>query len=93
VDRFGRAGRSFFVAAGSRRRSSNPLAIDQAKQTYVTLPFDHPLTDGEVKEIQIQHSAIAAVQTIDLHDFRPDWYHTDNGFTSHHAMDVLRPQH
>jgi SAM-dependent methyltransferase len=63
-------------------------AADQAKHTYVTLTFDHPVTNEEVKQMQMQHRAFSAAHTVDLQTSRPDWYHIDNGFTSRHAMNA-----
>jgi SAM-dependent methyltransferase len=65
-----------------------PRTTDQTKHTYVTLTFDHPLTDEEVKQMQMQHSALSAAHTVDIQPSRPDWYHVDNGFTTRHAMDA-----
>jgi hypothetical protein len=73
----------FFVV----EQTQTPQPIDQAKRTYVTLTFDHPLTNEEVAQIQLHHRAISAAYTVDLTS-RPDWYHVDNGFTSRLAMDA-----
>lgn len=59
---------------------------DETTPTYVTFTFDHPVTNEEVKQMQMQHRAISAAHTVDLQVSRPDWYHVDNGFTSMHAM-------
>jgi SAM-dependent methyltransferase len=66
--------------------TEKPQATDEVKHNYVTLTFDHPVTDEEVKQMQMQHRAISAAHTVDQQVSRPDWYHVDNGFTSLHAM-------
>lgn len=60
----------------------------QASHTYVTLTFDHPVTNEEMKQMQMQHRAIGTAHIVDLQASRPDWYHVDNGFTSRQAMDA-----
>jgi len=36
--------------------------------THVTLTFDHPVTDEEVKKMQLQHNAISAAAGDGHHD-------------------------